>query len=67
MTSCFLAIRVRSANRNIPRAPDGQPPARWLVAQWPAVPMNPAGEIVVFIYDTSASVQEHAIAEAALR
>lgn len=35
MTSCFLAIRVRPANRDIPRADDGSLPACWLLAEWP--------------------------------
>jgi SRSO17 transposase len=36
MTSHFLAIRVRPANRDIPRADDGSLPECWLLAQWPA-------------------------------
>jgi SRSO17 transposase len=35
MTSCFLAIRVRPANRGIPRAADGSLPQCWLLAEWP--------------------------------
>ena len=35
MTSHFLAIRVRPANRDIPRGPDGSLPDRWLLAEWP--------------------------------
>jgi len=35
MTSHFLAIRVRPANRDIPRAADGSLPACWLLAEWP--------------------------------
>src|SRR5258708_25746554 len=35
MTSCFLAIRVRPANRDIPRAGDGSLPDCWLLAEWP--------------------------------
>jgi SRSO17 transposase len=35
MTSHFAAIRVRPANRDIPRAPDGSLPQCWLLAQWP--------------------------------
>jgi SRSO17 transposase len=35
MTSCLLAIRVRPANRDIPRAADGSLPACWLLAEWP--------------------------------
>jgi SRSO17 transposase len=35
MTGYFLAIRVRPANRDIPRAGDGSLPECWLLAQWP--------------------------------
>ena len=35
MTSWFLAIRVRPANRDIPRAADGSLPECWLLAEWP--------------------------------
>jgi SRSO17 transposase len=35
MTSCFLAIRVRPANRDIPRAGDGSLPECRLLAEWP--------------------------------
>jgi SRSO17 transposase len=35
MTSCFAAIRVRPANREIPRGPDGSLPDCWLLAEWP--------------------------------
>ncbi len=35
MTSNFLAIRVRPANRDIPRGDDGTLPARWLLIEWP--------------------------------
>jgi SRSO17 transposase len=35
MTSHFLAIRVRPANRDIPRADDGSLPECWLLAGWP--------------------------------
>jgi SRSO17 transposase len=35
MTSHFLAIRVRPANRDIPRADDGSLPQCWLLAEWP--------------------------------
>lgn len=35
MTSRFLAIRVRPANRDIPRADDGTLPLCWLLAEWP--------------------------------
>lgn len=35
MRSQFLAIRVRPANRDIPRGDDGSLPERWLLAEWP--------------------------------
>jgi SRSO17 transposase len=35
MRSRFLAIRIRPANRNIPRAGDGSLPEAWLIAEWP--------------------------------
>jgi SRSO17 transposase len=35
LRSRFLAIRVRPANRDIPRAGDGSLPACWLLAEWP--------------------------------
>lgn len=35
MTSRFIALRVRAANRDIPRAEDGSLPAEWLLAEWP--------------------------------
>jgi SRSO17 transposase len=35
MRSHFLAIRVRPANRLIPRAADGSLPEVWLIADWP--------------------------------
>jgi SRSO17 transposase len=35
MTSHFLAIRIRPANRDIPRAADGSLPECWLLAEWP--------------------------------
>jgi SRSO17 transposase len=36
MRSRFLAIRVRPANRDIPRGADGSLPECWLIAEWPA-------------------------------
>jgi SRSO17 transposase len=42
MTSCFLAIRVRPANRDIPRAGDGSLPECWLLAGWPPEADEPA-------------------------
>lgn len=35
MRSRFLALRVRPANRDIPRHPDGSLAACWLIAEWP--------------------------------
>lgn len=35
MRSHFLAIRVRPANRHIPRDTEGNLPAEWLIAEWP--------------------------------
>jgi SRSO17 transposase len=43
MTSCFVAIRVRPANRDIPRAADGSLPDCWLLAEWPPQADEPAG------------------------
>ena len=36
MTSHFLAIRIRPANRDIPRCDDGSLPDCWLLAEWAA-------------------------------
>lgn len=41
MTSRFLALRVRPANRDIPRAADGSLPECWLIAEWPAGKAEP--------------------------
>ena len=41
MTSHFLAIRARPANRGIPRAPDGSLPQCWLLAEWPPAADEP--------------------------
>ncbi|HEX5114469.1 MAG TPA: IS701 family transposase [Pseudonocardiaceae bacterium] len=35
MRSHFLAIRVRPANRHIPREVEGSLPEEWLIAEWP--------------------------------
>ena len=35
MRSRFTALRVRPANRDIPRAADGSLPECWLIAEWP--------------------------------
>ncbi len=35
MRSRFLALRVRPANRDIPRNPDGSLDECWLIAEWP--------------------------------
>jgi len=42
MTGHFLAIRVRPANRDIPRAADGGLPECWLLAEWPPEADEPA-------------------------
>jgi SRSO17 transposase len=42
MASWFLAIRVRPANRDIPRGPDGSLPECWLLAEWPPAADEPA-------------------------
>ncbi|MGD7003892.1 IS701 family transposase [Corynebacterium halotolerans] len=36
LTSRFTAVRVRPANRNLPRNPDGTLPACWLLIEWPS-------------------------------
>ena len=43
MTSYFLAIRVRPANRDIPRGQDGSLPECWLLAEWPPEADEPTG------------------------
>ena len=43
MTSHFVAIQVRPANRDIPRASDGSLPDCWLLAEWPPEPGEPTG------------------------
>ena len=35
MTSRFLAIRIRPANRDIPLGADGSLPDEWLICEWP--------------------------------
>jgi len=35
LRSHFLAIRIRPANRDIPRNNDGTLPEQWLIAEWP--------------------------------
>jgi SRSO17 transposase len=42
MTSHFLAIRVRPASHDIPRAADGSVPDCWLLAEWPPEADEPA-------------------------
>src|SRR5262249_38535079 len=41
MTGHFLAIRVRPANRDIPRGPGGSLPDCWLLAEWPPEAAEP--------------------------
>jgi SRSO17 transposase len=43
MRARFLALRVRPANRDIPRAEDGSLPAVWLLAEWPPGEDEPTG------------------------
>ena len=43
MTSHFLAIRVRPANRDIPRTADRSLPDCWLLAEWPPQADEPTG------------------------
>jgi SRSO17 transposase len=35
MRSHFVRLRIRPANRDIPRAADGRLPEEWLLAEWP--------------------------------
>ncbi len=41
MSSQFLVLRLRPANRNIPRNDDGSLTQRWLIAQWPTSAPEP--------------------------
>jgi SRSO17 transposase len=41
MRSHFLRIRIRPANRDIPRAADGSLPECWLIAEWPPEAAEP--------------------------
>jgi len=41
MRSYFVAIRVRPANRDIPRDEDGSLPQAWLIAEWPPTEPEP--------------------------
>jgi SRSO17 transposase len=43
MRSRFLAVRVRPANRRIPRDTDGSLPEVWLIAEWPPHAPEPTG------------------------
>ena len=36
LTSRFTTVRVRPANRNLPKNPDGTLPAVWLLMEWPS-------------------------------
>ena len=54
MTSHFLAIRVRPANRDIPRAEDGSLPACWLLAEWPPQADEPTGYWLSSLPETTA-------------
>jgi len=53
ITSWFLAIRVRPANRDIPRAADGSLPGCWLLAEWPPEADEPAGYWLSNLPDTT--------------
>ena len=54
MTSCFLAIRVRPANRDIPRAADGSLPECWLLAEWPPEADEPSDYWLSTLPETTA-------------
>lgn len=41
MRSRFVALRIRPANRTIPREEDGTLPQAWLLAEWPAGAAQP--------------------------
>jgi SRSO17 transposase len=41
MRSQFLRLRIRPANRDIPRNPDGSLPECWLIAEWPPEAAEP--------------------------
>ena len=41
MTPRFITLRIRPANRGIPRADDGSLPAEWLLAEWPTGDKTP--------------------------
>jgi hypothetical protein len=43
MKSRFLDIRIRPANREIPREEDGSLPEVWLLAEWPPHHEKPTG------------------------
>ena len=42
MTSRFAAVRVRPANRNLPKNPDGSLPECWLLIEWPPGATEPS-------------------------
>ena len=52
MASHLLAIRVRPANRDIPRGPHGSLPECWLLAEWPPEAGEPAGYWLSNLPDT---------------
>ncbi|UVF76857.1 IS701 family transposase [Gordonia mangrovi] len=41
MRSRFVTLRIRPANRDIPRAADGSLPVLWLIAEWPSGKAEP--------------------------
>jgi SRSO17 transposase len=53
MRSRFAALRVRPANRDIPRAEDGTLPEVWLLAEWPAGADEPTGYWLSTLPDTT--------------
>ncbi len=53
MTSHFVAIRVRPANRDIPRGDDGSLPRCWLLAEWPPQADEPTDYWLSTLPDTT--------------
>ncbi|MBA8930561.1 SRSO17 transposase [Kutzneria viridogrisea] len=44
MRSRFLALRVRPADRHLPKSADGSPPECWLLAEWPTGTPEPTDQ-----------------------
>ncbi|MFC0454933.1 IS701 family transposase [Rhodococcus jostii] len=53
MRSRFAAMRIRPANRDIPRAYDGTLPAVWLLAEWPTGADEPTDYWISTLPDTT--------------